>query len=131
MVRRRCHGAHPIVSSRETTGDSSGEETGTVSGVVDTLEECKLGSIESGFRVERGSHVLDSYMSMTGNLATHKCLRGRKIGSVGIRKIPSYQVRHLNRDIESSVGFNSSTSGERESNDARNHGRLGRNISHS
>lgn len=53
MVGSGCHGAETIITGREAAGDVGGEKTLSIPGVVDTLEEGKLGRIERRGRVKR------------------------------------------------------------------------------
>ena len=67
MVGGGSHGAYSVVACRETTSNSGGEETLSVTGIVDALEEGELGGVEGGGWVQAAAEILDSDVGVADN----------------------------------------------------------------
>ena len=83
----------------------------SVSGIVYSLEESELSGIQSGSRVNGISHILDSHMGMTDNIAARELLRSGVVCCIGVGEGSSNQPRHLHSYIKGRVGLDVSAAG--------------------
>jgi len=130
MVRSRCQSADSVVSCWKTSGYSCAQKTLTVTSIVNSFEESKLGRIQGGSWVERSTHILHSHVGVSLNFAIDKALRSSIVSGVGISEESSIEVSSLDSDIESGVRFDVGTSGHGEGDHGRNHIGFRGNITH-
>jgi hypothetical protein len=129
VVTGGCHAADTVETLRETRLEISAQETLTVAGVVDTLEESKLLSVEGLVLVRVASKVLDGDVGVSNNLTVTEGLRGGVVGFVGVGEGSGLQVADLNGELNGTVGLdNVVVLGV--SKDGRNHLTGGRDFSH-
>jgi hypothetical protein len=129
VVTGGCHAADTVETLRETRLEISAQETLTVAGVVDTLEESKLLSVEGLVLVRVASKVLDGDVGVSNNLTVTEGLRGGVVGFVGVGEGSGLQVADLNGELNGAVGLdNVVVLGV--SKDGRNHLTGGRDFSH-
>jgi hypothetical protein len=107
MVCSGCHGTDSVVASWETASHGSLEQTLSVAGIVDSLEEGELLRVQGSCRIQGFPHVLDSHVGVSNNLASLKMLRSRVVRGICICELSRNKIRHLNGDVECSVGLNS------------------------
>lgn len=106
MVGSRGHGAKTVVTSRETTGYICRQKTLAISGVVDTLEEGELGSIQRRGRVKLIAQVLNSHVGVANNVtAAIQVLGSRVVRVIGISECTGSEVSELDLDAEVLVGL--------------------------
>jgi len=86
MVGGGGHGAYSVVACRETTSDGGGEETLSVTCVVDALEESELGGVEGAGWVQRAAEILDSDVSVADNDSIFEELWCSVVGCIGVGK---------------------------------------------
>lgn len=129
MVRSAGHGADPVETSRETSGDIGREQSLTVSVIVDTLEEGKGLWVGRSAGCEVIPEVLDGDVSMTDDVAALKSLRSSVVGVGGVGEGTRDQVLGLDLDAESGVGVNVLT-GRRKDDNRRDHVVVGGDVTH-
>jgi hypothetical protein len=129
VVTGGCHAADTVETLGETRLEVSAQETLTVAGVVDTLEESKLLSVEGLVLVRVASKVLDCDMGVSNNLTVTEGLRGGVVGFVGVGEGSGLQVANLNGELNGAVGLDNVVV-LRASKDGRNHLTGGRDFSH-
>ena len=130
MVRGGGQGAHTVVASGETTGDDSLEEALSVTGVVDTLEESELRSVEGLSWVQAVSEILNCNVCVPNNLSSLQKLRRGVVRGICVREGTSDKVGHLNGNVEGGIRFNVLASCRGECDHGRNHCRLRGNVTH-
>jgi hypothetical protein len=123
------HAADTVETLGETRLEVSAQETLTVAGVVDTLEEGKLLSVEGLVLVRVASEILDCDVGVSNNLTVTEGLRGGVVGFVGVGEGSSLQVADLNGELNGAVGLDNVVV-LRASKDGRNHLTGGRDFSH-
>jgi hypothetical protein len=129
VVTGGCHAADTVETLGETRLKISAQETLTVAGVVDALEESKLLGVEGLVLIRVASEVLDCDVSVSNNLTVTEGLRGGVVGFVGVGEGSGLQVADLNRELNGAVGLdNVVVLGV--SKDGRNHFTGGRDFSH-
>lgn len=128
MVLGGGQSADTEVTGGETTSDISGEETLSVTSVVDTLEEGELSWVRRSGGVERVTQILNSDVGVSDNLTlTVELLRSRVVGGIGVGEGTGLQVLSLDSDREVLLSLNVVTIlGECE--DRGDHGVLGGNV---
>jgi hypothetical protein len=129
VVTGGCHAADTVETLRETRLEISAQETLTVAGVVDTLEESKLLSVEGLVLVRVASKVLDGDVGVSNNLTVTEGLRGGVVGFVGVGEGSGLQVADLNGELNGTVGLDDVVV-LGVSKDGRNHLTGGRDFSH-
>lgn len=130
MVGSTGHGADTVVTGGETTSDSSAQASVAVSGVVDTLEEGKLGSVEGLVRSDGVAHVLDGDVSVANDIASISELLGRGVvGVVGVGEGAKVHVCDLHVNIEVLVRLRL-LAGHRTCDDGRGHVVLSWDLTH-
>lgn len=101
MVRRTSHRADTVVTGGQTTSDGGSKFSLAISGVVDTLEESKLGGVWGRGRREGVTQILDDNVSVTNDLAlTIELLRGGVVSAVRVGEGSQLHVCHLHGDIK-------------------------------
>jgi hypothetical protein len=123
------HAADTVETLGETRLEVSAQETLTVAGVVDTLEEGKLLSVEGLVLVRVASEILDCDVGVSNNLTVTEGLRGGVVGFVGVGEGSGLQVADLNGELNGAVGLDNVVV-LRASKDGRNHLTGGRDFSH-
>lgn len=128
MVLGGGQGADTEVTSGKTTSDISGQETLSVTSVVDTLEEGELGWVRRSGGVERVTQILNSDVGVSDNLALAvELLRSSVVGGIGVGESTSLQILSLNSDCEVLLGLDVvAVLGECENRG--DHGVLGGNV---
>lgn len=130
VVGSTGHGADTVVSSRQTTGNVSSEQTISVTSIVDTLEESELSTVKRRGRIQAVAGVLDDNVSVANDVSRAiKVLRSRVVGAVGVGEGASSQVGNLDLDTEVLVGGDVVTV-LGVNKDGGNRLGLGRNLSH-
>jgi hypothetical protein len=129
VVTSGCHAADTVETLGETRREISAQETLTVAGVVDTLEESKLFSVEGLVLVGVAPEVLDCDVGVSNNLTVLEGLRGGVVGFVGVGEGSGLQVADLNGELNGAVGLDNVVV-LRASKDGRNHLTGGRDFSH-
>ena len=130
MVRCRCHGASAVVSSRKSTRDGCLKKTFSITVIVDPLEKGKFCRVEGGGWVQRITHILDSHVRVSNDVAARKSLGGCVISRIGVCKRASDEICHLDGNVEGRIGLNGGTAGQWEGNNGRYHVRLGWDVTH-
>lgn len=101
MVGSREHSADTVVTSGKSACNGSRQESIAVTGVVDTLEEDELSGVERLSRGQRVTHVLNSNVSVTDDLALAvEVLRSGVVCVVSICEGTSLEVVDLNLDVK-------------------------------
>jgi hypothetical protein len=129
VVTGGCHAADTVETLGETRLEISAQETLTVAGVVDTLEESKLLSVEGLVLVRVASEVLDCDVGVSNNFTVTEGLRGGVVGFVRVGEGSGLQVADLDGELNGAVGLDNVVV-LRASKDGRNHLTGGRDFSH-
>ena len=105
MVSCCRHGADTIVTSWETAGDSRGEETCTVTSIVDTLEESEGNWVwcSSGSQVVTKS--LDGNVSVANDDPVLQRLRSSVVGNIRVGERSSCDICDLELNVEGLIGW--------------------------
>lgn len=103
--RRASHGADTVVSSGQTTSDRGFKTSVSISGIIDTLEEGKLGSVQCFGGSKSVSEILDSDVRVTNDNALAIELLGiGVVGAVRVAEDTQLHVGDLHSHIEVRVG---------------------------
>lgn len=105
MVGRRGHRADAIIAGRQAAGDSRGDGSLTIAGVVDALEEDELGGVEGGGELERTADVLNGHVGVADDVAVVglNVLGRRVVGAGGVGEYSQVEVGDGQRDVEGRV----------------------------
>lgn len=101
MVGRTSHRADTVVTGGQTTSDGGSKLSLTISGIVDTLEESKLGGVWGcGWR-EGVTQILNDDVSVTDNLSLAvELLRRGVVGAVRVGEGSELHVCHLHGNVK-------------------------------
>jgi len=107
VVRRGVDREETVGTSGKALGDISSNETGTVGGRVDALEERELGGVQGFSLIERGEW-LDNYVSVTEDDASIVELSwSGVVVELGVREEAEVHVLNLHLDGEGFIHLES------------------------
>lgn len=130
MVGSTRHGADTVVSSGQASSDGGLQVTIAIAGIVDTLEEDKLGSIQGSVGRQGVTHILNRDVNMADNgTAAAKILGSRVVGRLSVSEGAGLQVVDLELDIKVLVGLDVAVV-RGVVDDGRHHLGLGGDLAH-
>lgn len=130
MVGSTRHGADAVVPGGETSSDGGLQVTIAIAGIVDTLEEDKLGSIQGSVGRQGVTHILNSDVNVADDgTAAAKILGSRVVGRLSVSEGAGLQVVDLELDIKVLVGLDVAVV-RGVIDDGRHHLGLGGDLAH-
>lgn len=101
VVGRTSHRADTVVAGGQTSSDGGRKLSLTVSGIVDTLEESKLGGVWWRRGRQGVTEILNDHVGVTDNLSlTVELLRCGVVSAVRVGKGSELHVCHLHGNIK-------------------------------